>query len=141
MSRKPIYKAGDVYGEFTLTGKSEMKEYGGDERRFVEIICSCGYVGFKHFDSIKRGLIKSCGCKTSEMLSKSSTIHGMAKDGNHHPIYTAWYSIQTRCYSEDSESYPDYGGRGIIVCDEWLNSFDAFKNWSLSNGWEKGLSI
>lgn len=51
-----------------------------------------------------------------------------------------------RCYSEKADSYPNYGGRGIEVCDEWTNTYDysglkAFIKWGSENGYEKGLSI
>ena len=40
--------------------------------------------------------------------------------------YTAWVNMKRRCYDKNRECYPDYGGRGIIVCEEWLQSFEAF---------------
>lgn len=49
--------------------------------------------------------------------------------------------MKRRCYDSKRESYVDYGGRGIIICDEWLNDFVAFKDWALANGWEEGLEI
>lgn len=42
-------------------------------------------------------------------------------------IYIEWSGIKTRCYNKNSPQYKNYGGRGIIVCDRWKNSFDAFR--------------
>lgn len=42
------------------------------------------------------------------------------------PIYYVWLHIKQRCYNPKNERYKDYGGRGITICEEWLNSFEAF---------------
>lgn len=49
--------------------------------------------------------------------------------------------MKTRCYNEKCKSFKDYGLRGIIVCDEWLNDTLAFYNWAINNGYKKGLQI
>lgn len=59
--------------------------------------------------------------------------------------------MKKRCYNTNERSYKNYGGRGITICDEWMNSemFDwrttkgyvAFKQWALSSGYEEGLTI
>ena len=57
------------------------------------------------------------------------------------PLYAVWKSMCHRCNSPKNIAYPRYGAIGIKVCDEWLQSFDAFADWALANGWEKGLHI
>lgn len=42
------------------------------------------------------------------------------------PIYTAWINMKDRCYNPNSNLYPYYGGRGITVCERWINSYDDF---------------
>lgn len=56
-------------------------------------------------------------------------------------IHRVWYGIIERCYSELHKSYHEYGGRGITVCDEWKNDFQAFYDWAMSNGYKEGLQI
>lgn len=46
-----------------------------------------------------------------------------------------------RCHKPTQARFADYGGRGILVCDEWLHDRQAFIDWSLKNGWRHGLSI
>ena len=46
-----------------------------------------------------------------------------------------------RCYNGDVKGYANYGGRGIVVCDEWKESFANFKNWAYQNGYNENLSI
>ena len=67
----------------------------------------------------------------------SSSVHGYYGTR----LYRIWIAMRSRCYSEKNESYKDYGGRGISVCDEWSNSFVAFMQWSLSSGYQENLTI
>ncbi len=56
-------------------------------------------------------------------------------------IYIAWTDIKKRCLIKTNKFYPIYGGSGVKVCDEWKNSYEMFLEWSIKNGWEKGLQI
>ena len=56
-------------------------------------------------------------------------------------LYRRYYHIKERCYNPNSKSYKRYGGRGIQMCDEWLNSYQAFEDWCLLNGFRKDLAI
>lgn len=56
-------------------------------------------------------------------------------------LYRIWLNMKHRCGYEKHGSYCDYGGRGIKVCDEWINNYPRFKKWALNNGYEDGLSI
>lgn len=53
----------------------------------------------------------------------------------------AWKNMKSRCYNPNHKDYHRYGGRGIKICDEWLDSFLPFYDWSLANGIEPNLSI
>ena len=55
-------------------------------------------------------------------------------------LRTIWDSMKQRCYNQNHKRYASYGGRGIKVCDEWLN-FDNFKQWSLANGYTDTLTL
>ena len=63
--------------------------------------------------------------------------HGMSKT----PLYSKWIDMRKRCYNPKTKSYKDYGKRGITVCDEWRNNFEAFMEWSIANGYQEGLTI
>lgn len=56
-------------------------------------------------------------------------------------LYRVLAGMKSRCSNKNEPGYKHYGGRGIRVCEEWLNSFEAFESWALSNGYEEGLSI
>ena len=63
--------------------------------------------------------------------------HGKHK----HPLYKTWHNIRSRCKNPNATKYYLYGGKGISICKEWDEDFMSFFNWSLENGWEKGLTI
>ncbi len=52
-----------------------------------------------------------------------------------------YYDIKKRCYNKKHKSYKDYGGRGITMCEEWLDDKMKFVTWSLDNGYNKDLQI
>ena len=66
-----------------------------------------------------------------------ATTHGMSKTR----IYGIWHGIKARCYYPKNAGYSHYGGRGINVCDEWKNNFQAFYDWAMANGYNDNLSI
>lgn len=66
-------------------------------------------------------------------------IHGDSKTKSH--LYNTWRAMKARCYNENNEAYKWYGGRGIVVCDEWKESYINFKQWAQNNGYVDGLTI
>lgn len=56
-------------------------------------------------------------------------------------LNAAWERMISRCYNKSHEKYKFYGGRGVIVCDQWKNSYQSFLDWSILNGWKQGLQI
>lgn len=66
------------------------------------------------------------------------TKHGWA---NKHILYRCWKNVKQRCLNPNNQDYKIYGGKGIKICDEWLNDSGAFIRWGLSHGWKQGLVI
>ena len=58
-----------------------------------------------------------------------------------YPLYWRLTRIKSRCYNKNNPRYKDYGGRGITICDEWLNDFMNFYNWAMTNGYKENLTI
>lgn len=56
-------------------------------------------------------------------------------------LITLLTDIKKRCYNPNSKSYKDYGARGIIICEEWLNDSEKFYEWAFNNGYSIGLTI
>lgn len=60
---------------------------------------------------------------------------------DNHKLYGIWKKMIERCTDSKCDRYKDYGGRGINICHEWLDDFDAFADWSKDNGYASGLTI
>lgn len=56
-------------------------------------------------------------------------------------LYEIWCGIKKRCYNPNDKRFVNYGGRGIVIYDEWKNDFQAFFDWAMSNGYSESLSI
>lgn len=86
-------------------------------------LCDCGNERITSIECLLRGKTRSCGCLYRESWDTRMT-HGHAI--NKTTEYYAWSSMKQRCYNENKEEYPIYGGRGIKVCDRWRYSFENF---------------
>lgn len=84
--------------------------------------CCCGNTKEVISSSLNSGLVQSCGCLYNEVSGKQATSHG--KTGTKE--YIAWTAMKQRCYYEKHDFYANYGGRGIQVCNRWLESFENF---------------
>ncbi len=99
----------------------------------IEALCDCGVIKIFCKSGVVQGNSKSCGCLNRERITK----HGLC--GN--DLYSVWEGMIQRCYNKNHKKYANYGGRGVIICDEWRNDFKPFYDWAIANGWEKGLKI
>lgn len=96
--------------------------------------CDCGKYTNVRGVQLRNGTIKSCGCLNHEKITK----HGKYNTR----LYNIYRSMITRCYNKhDKQHYKYYGGRGVKVCDEWLNDFMTFYDWAMSNGYRDNLTI
>jgi hypothetical protein len=86
-------------------------------QRLWDVTCDCGEKRIVTGHSLKNNTSKSCGCLQIE----SATTHGMKNT----QIWNTWHGIRQRCFNPKNISYPQYGGRGIKVCDEWFE-FENF---------------
>jgi len=101
--------------------------------------CECGNKKSVRSDCLKRGQVKSCGCLKDEQDEKNlgRETHGMTGTR----LYGIWLGMKARCYNPKKKRYDNYGGRGIEVCDEWQNDFEAFMLWAKDNGYKNNLTI
>lgn len=99
--------------------------------------CDCGAATVQYRNNVIDGRVKSCGCLRESRHSSFGLTHGDSKT----KLYRLWKAMKERCESSSHKSYPDYGGRGIRVCDEWNKDFVAFRDWALANGYKPGLQI
>lgn len=99
--------------------------------------CDCGGVTTVLGITLRKGEARSCGCLKREINRKQLTKHGDCNTRLAH----IWYGMRARCNNENNPRFRDYGGRGIKLCKEWQESFEAFRDWSLSHGYKENLTI
>lgn len=84
--------------------------------------CDCGVIKDIAGHELLSGKTKSCGCLKRERIIKRSTTHGKRKTSE----YNIWSAMRNRCNNPNDKRYSSYGGRGVSVCQEWNESFEAF---------------
>ena len=97
--------------------------------------CDCGAIKEIHRSALKTGATISCGCWQKD--NPSYFKHRLSKTR----VYGIWCGMKDRCYNPNTPCYERYGGRGITICDEWVNSPEAFIKWAYENGYGDDLSI
>lgn len=85
-------------------------------------LCQCGTEKYVNTTALRQGKIISCGCARDERVGAMNLRHG----ATHSPEYTTWRGMKGRCLNPKASQYPYYGGRGITICQRWLDSFEAF---------------
>lgn len=106
---------GQIYGDWeVLSIKPSVRRNG---RKVAVCKCKCGNVREVAILKLVGGLTLSCGCWRSG-----------AKE--HKRLYVVWQGMLSRCYNPNDPKYPDYGGRGIVVCDEWLGGKGFLVSWN-----------
>lgn len=126
---------GEIFGRLTVLEFAYTK----NEESYWKCCCSCGAEIIVRSKCLARGETKSCGCLALENLINRSKTHGLAGT----PIHIAWCSMRERCNNPHNKSYARYGGRGIKICERWLNSFENFYEdvSKLPHFGEKGYSL
>lgn len=84
--------------------------------------CDCGAQTEARGSEVVRGSVASCGCLVRDATRAANVSHDMAKT----KVYKVWIAMRRRCTNPADVTYADYGGRGIIVCGRWLDSFENF---------------
>lgn len=108
-------------------------EYKGNQMWLFR--CDCGNEIIRRGSSVRFGEIKSCGCLHSEKSrenGRNRATHGESKS----KLYNKWSKMKARCYRKTCKDYPNYGGRGIKVCDEWM-TYENFRDWAISQGYSE----
>ena len=131
----PLFKdlSGQRFSRWTALRRVDNDAQGN--ARFL-CRCDCGTERIVLAKSLRSGGSHSCGCQCLERVKSAANKHGLHK----HKLYAVWNSIKHRCLKPYSSVYQSYGGRGIGICDEWLD-FEAFYDWAIANGYQEGLQI
>lgn len=104
-----------------LTVKEKVRKQKGHGFEWL-CECDCGQFTKAAIRHLKNGHKKSCGCLKIEKATEQCLSHGKSRSSE----YGIWSAMKFRCTNESGNAYHHYGGRGITVCDRWLNNFEAF---------------
>lgn len=118
--RKDI--SGQVFGQLTALTPFNKRNPSGRSQVFWNCNCSCGTNLDVLGECLRRGTTTSCGCTKSEAISKAKTTHGMSQSDE----YKIYQGVKDRCLNPNEIAYPNYGGRGISISDDWLEAFENF---------------
>jgi hypothetical protein len=135
--RKEMDISGKKFGRLTAIAR----DFSTDKWKCV---CECGKVHMARSGNLRNGTVSSCGClgrensvRMGRNLGQKAKRHG--ESGSR--IHGIWCHMKTRCLCDTSQAYSYYGGRGIKVCQEWIDSYESFRDWALANGYTDKLEL
>lgn len=137
MSKRILPKKDERFNHLVTTGEYEIRIIGRDRRplTYVGCKCDCGKIFFAEYGHIIRSKIKSCGCYRKELNRRKLFKHGMKES----KIYKIWSGMKKRVFNKNDSHYYRYGGRGIGICDEWLDFMNFYRD--MNESYKTGLSI
>ena len=122
----------EKYGKLTVVKTYMSPSPSGTARKRAVCNCDCGGAHDVCYYNLKRGNSRGCPSCSSAAKGKSKEhIHYSSEDTKRdkpelYKAYGIWRGMISRCTNPNHKSYSDYGGRGISVCDRWVNSVDNF---------------
>ena len=128
---KMIDLSGERFGKLSVLSYHSTTSYGATAWKCK---CDCGKEVIALSNNLRKGSTKSCGCAQHKGVIRK---HGQCGTR----LYSIWCGMKRRCNGINTHAYADYGGRGISVCAEWVDSFETFKKWAAENGYTDALSI
>ena len=142
-NREKIYPdlLGKKFGRLTVVKRIPQEEREKPKKIWM-CQCECGNFISLSADKLNRGHTQSCGCLKKEYKKKIGNLNKKYQHTDRR-IYGIYRAMISRCYNPKSKAYERYGGRGIMVCNEWRGEFgyDYFYEWSVSNGYKENLTI
>lgn len=119
MGRTTIDLTGQRFGRLTvLTREPRAPGTQGQARWLCK--CDCGSIKTVGSSALRHGLTRSCGCLLHDTLIARNTTHGLAPRTEKPRAYSSWANMIRRCTHVNDPRYPEWGGRGITVCERWL---------------------
>ena len=111
------------FGRLVVLGPIERVHYGKGSTQIKWLCeCDCGTQTRVYAQCLRRGESKSCGCYKIDAAREAQTVHGLYGT----PEYVIWGNMKSRCFIKSNPNYVKYGERGILMCERWHRSFEAF---------------
>lgn len=133
MKKERMNIEGKTFGKLHVIEYSHTNKHG---QSMWMCRCECGEEKMVSGSHLLNGHTTSCGC------IKKRAGDRLRKHGKRHTrLYTKWLGMKNRCFNANDRHFDCYGGRGITVCDEWKEDFEAFYDWAMANGYAENLTI
>lgn len=141
LGKRSIDIGGNKYGKLeVLYRTSNYVQPNGSWKSMWLCYCECGKYKPMMYSNLSKGILNSCGSCTMDFTERfdiksvpgisygesegiGNTKHGQSCN----PLFNTWSSVMNRCYNKNNSGYEYYGGKGIKVCERWLN-LDNFIN-------------
>lgn len=138
VKRKKLDKVtGQIINNCKILDGYYLKTKTGTNRLFVICECLKCYNSFEiRYDTLER--LHGDHCPQCNIKAYGKRRRKPHRD---HKLWRIWWGMKTRCYKQSNKMYKNYGARGTKVCQEWLDSYENFYDWSISNGYGEGLSL
>ena len=107
------------FGKLLVISKGDITK-SGYQRWLCQ--CDCGNTKAILRSSLISNHTKSCGCNRKSSCKVNFTKHG--KHGT--PEYISWQKMKNRCLNPNCKEFKYWGGKGVSICERWMNSFDNF---------------
>lgn len=135
---KELDLTGHKYGRLTVIKKSNRKRNGIN---MWICVCDCGNQSEVSTRDLRSGHTRSCGCLRDEKMKMVRYKNGLSSKD--YRLYSIWSKVLIRCNNPKAKEYPNYGGRGIRVCDEWQgeNGAENFFEWAYAHGYKVPLTL
>ena len=127
---------GQKFGYLVAIRRIGNRKYPSGSLSVWECKCDCGKTTEVTLSALRTGNTRSCGCLAEEkdrQFASLNRTHGQSRTR----LYQVWKQMKKRCYNPKEKVYKHYGARGVVVCDEWKNSFPEFRKWMIDHGYDE----
>jgi hypothetical protein len=135
-------RVGERYGKLVVTEVVTVRRNSaGRVSATWDCQCDCGNTVVRADTGLRKDRMCHCGCSTAERQPRVNRIVDPEVARLRARLRGIWNGMNDRCTNTNTEHYPSYGGRGITVCEEWKNDFNAFYEWALTSGHDYSKSL
>lgn len=127
----------EKYSNLTVIRKYKKFASGKYSRMYCDCRCDCGNERTMRYDSVVNGKTKMCVTCAKKVKRENTITHGFCGTRQ----YRIWLDMKQRCYNPNQPAYMYYGGKGVVMCDDWRDSFVIFNKWLENEGYNDLLTV